>query len=120
MSRSVIAEPAKAALRKARRAERPPREVCPFCLVDHHVLGRKHDPHFIVRPCEYHHELLHDQMLDVGVELQFEPNPVRRQVEILKIEALYCRQQADYYRDWADAKDRQVEALLKYLWENTK
>src|SRR5215469_8495751 len=120
MSRSVIAEPAKAALRKARRAERPPREVCPFCLVDHHVLGRKHDPQFIVRPCEYHHALIHDQMLDAGVDLQFQQDPVRRQIEILKIESFYYRQQATYYRDWADAKDRQAEALLKYLEENTK
>jgi hypothetical protein len=116
----VIAEPAKAALRKTRRAERPRREVCPYCIVDHHFLGRKHDPRFIVRPCEYHHDLIHDQMLDAGVSLQFEPNPVKRQVELLKIEAFYCRQQADYYRDWAEAKERQAEALLKYLEENRK
>ena len=116
----MIAEPAKAALRKARRAERPQREVCFRCLVEHHVLGRKHDPQFIDRPCEYHHALIHDQMLDAGVDLQFEQNPVKRQVQILKIEALSCRQQADFYHDWADAKDRQVEALLKYLDENTK
>jgi hypothetical protein len=114
----VIAEPAKAALRKTRRAERPPREVCPYCLVDHHVLGRKHDSHFIVRPCKYHHAMIHDQMLDAGVDLEFEQNPVKREVEILKIEALYCRQQAIYYRDWADAKERRVEDLLKYLEEH--
>src|SRR5262249_5822184 len=83
------------------------------------VLGRKHDPQFIVSACEYHHALIHDQMLDAGVELQFQPNPVRRQVEILKMEAFYYRQQANQYRDWADAKDRQAEALLKYLEEST-
>jgi len=116
----VIAEPAKAALRKARRAQRLPREVCPFCIVDHHVLGRKHDPQFIVRPCEYHHALVHDQMLDAGVDLQFQPHPVKRQVEILKIEAFLYRQQASHYRVWATAKDRQAEALPKHLEENTK
>lgn len=107
-------------MRKARRAQRPPREVCPFCIVDHHVLARKHDPQFKVRLCEYHHALNHDQMLDAGIDLHSEPNPVRRQVEILKIEALHYRQQADHYRDWAEAKERQIETLLKYLEENTK
>ena len=116
----MIAEPAKAALRKVRRAQRPPREVCPFCIVDHHVLGRKHDPQFMVRACEYHHALVHDQMLE-EVDLRSQQNPVRRQVEILKIEAFYYRQQADHYRDWANAKERQAEALLKYLEsENTE
>lgn len=116
----MIAEPAKAALRKARRAKRPPREVCPFCIADHHVLGRKHDPQFIVQVCEYHHGLDHDQMLDAGVDLRYQQNPVRRQVEMLKIEAVYHRQQADRHRDWADAKERQAEALLKYLEGNAK
>jgi hypothetical protein len=116
----VIAEPAKAALRKARRAKRPSREVCPLCIVDHHVLGRKHDPQFIARECEYHHGIDHDQMLDAGVELRSQQNPVRRQVEMLKIEALYHRQSADRQRDWADAKERQAEALLKYLEEKAK
>jgi hypothetical protein len=74
----------------------------------------------MVRLCEYHHELIHDQMLDAGVDLRFQQNPVKRQVEILKIEAFYYRLQADHYRDWADAKDRQVEQLLKYLEEDTK
>lgn len=114
------AEPAEAALRKARRAERPSREVYPFCLIDHHVLGRRHDLQFIVRACECHHALIHDQMLDAGLDLQFEQNPVKRQVEHLKIESFYYRQQADHYRDWADAKDRQAQNLLKYLVENTK
>lgn len=116
----MIAEPAKAALRRARRAQHPPREVCPFCIVDHHVLGRRHDPQFIVRACEYHHALTHDQILDAGVDLHFQQDPVRRQVEILKIESLHYRQQADDYRDWADAKERQAESLLKYLEENAK
>jgi hypothetical protein len=116
----LIAEPAKAALRKARRAQRPPREVCPFCIADHHVLGRKHDPQFVVCACEYHHALIHDQMLDAGIDLKFQPNPVRRQVEILKMEAFYYRQQSNHYRDWADAKERQADALLKYLEENRK
>ena len=115
----MIAEPPKAALRKTRRARRSPREVCPFCIVDHHLLGRKHDDQFIRKPCEYHHALVHDQMLDAGVDLQFQQDPVRRQVEILKIEAFYYRQQADYYRDWADAKKRQAEALLRYLERET-
>ena len=116
----MIAEPAKAALRKARRAQRPPREMCPFCIVDHHVLGRKHDPQFIVRACEYHHGLDHDRMLDAGVDLGRQQNPVRRQVEILKIEALCHREQAEFHRDWADAKERQAEDLLKYLEEKAK
>lgn len=116
----MIAEAAQAALRKARRAKRPPREVCPFCIVDHHFLGRKHDPQFIVRACEYHHGLDHDQMLDAGVDLRSQQNPVKRQVEMLKIEAIYHREQANRHRDWADAKERQVESLLKYLEEEEK
>ena len=116
----MTAEPAKAALRRARRAARPPREVCPFCMVDHHVLGRKHDFQFMVRTCQYHHALTHDGMLDAGINLEPIEDAVRRQVEILKIEAFYYRQQANHFRDWADAKDRQAEALLKYLEENTK
>jgi hypothetical protein len=62
----------------------------------------------------------HDQMLDATVDLRCQQNPVRRQVEILKTEALCHRQQADFHRDWADAKGRQAEALLKYLEEETK
>ena len=116
----MIAEPAKAALRRARQAERPPREVCLYCLIEHHVLGRRHDPRFIVRPCEYHHDLTHDRLLDAGIDLRFQQNPVQRQVEILKIEAFYHREQANLYRDWADAKDRQAAELLKYVEENTK
>jgi hypothetical protein len=116
----VIAEPAKAALRKARRAQRPPRKVCPLCIVDHHVIGSKHDPQFIVQLCEYHHALTHDGMLDAGIDLQLIENPVKRQVEVLKIEAFYYRQQANLYRDWADAKERQAEDLRRYLEDNTK
>ena len=59
-------------------------------------------------------------MLDAGINLEPIEDTVRRQVEILKIEAFYYRQQANHFRDWADAKDRQAEALLKYLEENTK
>lgn len=93
--------------------------MCPFCIVEHHVLGWKHDPQFKVRPCEYHHALTHDQLLDAGVDLQSRPDPVRRQIEILKIEAVYYSRQADYYRDWAKAKQRQAEELLKHLESGT-
>jgi len=116
----VIAEPAKAALRRARRAQRPPRKVCRLCLEEDHVLGKNHDPHFTEYLCQKHHASKHDQTLDAGIDLQLQQNPVRRQVEILTIEAFYYRQQADHYRDWADAKERQAEALLKYLEENTQ
>lgn len=116
----MIAEPAKAALRKARRAERPPRKVCVECIVEHHFLGRKHDPHFIVDACEYHHSLVHDEWLDAGIDPKLKQNAVERQIEILKIEAFYFRRKADQYRDWADAKERQADALQKYLEENPK
>jgi hypothetical protein len=93
--------------------------VCPYCIVDHHVLGRKHDPYFIERICEYHHALIHDQTTDDEIDFQFEENPVRREVEILKVEAIYHRQQADLHRDWAAANERRAEALLKYLESDT-
>ena len=64
--------------------------------------------------------MIHDGMLDAGIDLEAIPDPVRRQVEILKIEAFYFRQQADLYRDWADAKERQAENLRRYLEDNTK
>jgi hypothetical protein len=116
----LIEEPAKTALRRVRRAERPPRKVCRLCVEEDHVLGRNHDPYFTEYLCPKHHALKHDQMLDAGVDLRFQQNPVRRQVEILKMEAFYHRQQMEHHRSWADAKERQAEALRKYLEENTK
>jgi hypothetical protein len=104
----VIAEPAKAALRRARRAERAPRKVCPFCFEGHHALGENHDPHLIIHICEYHHNLIHDQMLDEGVDLRSEQHPVRRQAMMLKAEAVF-------FRNFAASKERQADALLKYL-----
>jgi hypothetical protein len=104
----VIAEPAKAALRKARRAQRPPRKFCPLCFEEHHLLGKKNDPHLIIELCQYHHASIHDQMLDEGIDLRVQLNPVMRQAMKLKAEAVF-------FRNFAEAKERQAETLLKYL-----
>ncbi len=115
------AEPAKAALRQARRAQRPPQEECPYCLIEHHVLGRKHDSRFIIRPCEYHHALVHEQLRDAGTNLLAQKHPVRRQIEILKVEAFYLRHLAQYMSDWSQAMERQIADLERYLeQEKTK
>ncbi len=109
----MIEEPAKAALRRARRAERSPRKVCPLCFEGHHALGENHDPYLIIEICEYHHTTIHDQMLDAAVDLRSQDNPVIKQAMMLKSEAVF-------FRNFAESKERQAEALLKYLEENTK
>lgn len=101
----MIEEPAKAALRHARRAERPRRKVCPMCFEGHHPLGENHETQLIIDLCKYHHSLIHDQMLDAGVDLRFEQNPVRRQAMMLKAEAVF-------FRDFAESKDRQADATM--------
>ena len=74
-------------------------------LVDHHLLGRNHDPDSKLFLCQNCHALAHENLLNAEVDLEPEPNPVKRVAEMLRAEAVH-------HEMMADAKRRQA-ALLK-------
>ena len=73
-------------------------------LVDHHELGRSHDPDSTVFVCRNCHALAHEKLLDAGVDLQPESDPVQRVAMMLRAEAVHLEM-------LADAKRRQAALL---------
>jgi hypothetical protein len=113
--------PARAARRKTELQERlgSERPRCMYCgcaepltlrpvtrkfLVDHHLLGRNHDPDSTIFLCQNCHALAHENLLDVEVDLEPEPNPVKRVAKMLRAEAMHLEMMAI-------AKRRQAELL---------
>jgi hypothetical protein len=113
--------PARAARRKTELQERlgSERPRCKYCgcaepvvlrpvtrkfLVDHHLLGKNHDPDSKVFVCLNCHALVHENLLVAGVDLEPEPNPIKRVAEMLRAEAVH-------YEMMATAKRRQVALL---------
>jgi hypothetical protein len=104
-------------LRERLGAERP---VCIYCgcaelvalrrvsrkfLQEHHVLGRHHDPRLTVFVCLNCHALLHDEMLpEAEVNLEPEPDPVKRVATMLRAEAVH-------FEMLASSKRRQAALL---------
>jgi hypothetical protein len=120
MARNHDHRPARNPARAARRetelreklgAERP---VCIYCgyaepvvmrrvsrrfLLEHHVLGRQHDPLLTVFVCLNCNALLHQEMLpDAEVDLRPEPDPVRRVATMLRAEAVHLEMLASSKR----------------------
>ena len=111
--------PARAARRKAELREKLGVEqpVCFYCgyaepvalqrvsrkfLADHHQLGRKHDPDSTVLVCRNCHALAHETLLDAGVGLRPEGDPVQRVATMLRAEAVHFEMMAATKRQQAE------------------
>jgi hypothetical protein len=80
------------------------RRVTRKFLVDHHLLGRNHDPDSQLVLCQNCHALAHENLLDAEVDLEPESNPVKRVAMMLRAEAMH-------FEMMADAKRRQAALL---------
>ncbi len=113
--------PVRAARRKTELSERlgAERPRCMYCgcaelvalrpvtrkfLVDHHLLGRNHDPDSRLFLCQNCHALAHENLLDAEVDLEPEPNPIMRVAKMLRAEAVH-------FEMMASAKRRQAALL---------
>lgn len=124
----MIIRPSRNPARAARRetevcqrlgAERP---ACIYCghaelvalrrvsrkyLREHHVLGRNHDSDLTVFVCLNCHALVHDEMLpDADVDLEREPDPIKRVATMLRAEAVHFEMLANSKRKQADLLER--------------
>lgn len=110
--------PARAARRKIELSEGlgGERPVCMYCgcaelsllrrvtrkfLEEHHPLGRNHDPNLTVFVCRNCHALSHEHLLDAGVDLQSESDPIRRVATMLRAEAVHFEMLAQTKRQQA-------------------
>lgn len=113
--------PARAARRKTELRDKlgSERPVCMFCgcaepavlrrvsrkfLEEHHLLGRNHDPNLTAFACLNCHVLAHEGLLDAGVDLRPESNPVKRVATMLRAEAVL-------FEKLARTKNQQAEWL---------
>jgi len=80
------------------------RRVTRKFLVNHHLLGRNHDPDSELILCQNCHALAHENLLDAEVDLEPESDPVQRVAKMLRIEAVHDEMMAD-------AKRRQAAPL---------
>lgn len=98
-------------LRERLGSERP---VCFYCgyaepvalrrvsrkfLPEHHVLGQNHDPDLTVLVCLNCHAFLHERLTEV--DLQPEPDPVKRVATMLRAEAVHFEMLASTKRQQA-------------------
>lgn len=107
--------PVRAARRKAELREKLGSEqpVCFYCgytepvalrqvnrksFVDHHELGRNHDPDSTILVCLNCHALAHEKLLDAEVDLEPERDPVERVATMLRAEAVHFEMLADTKR----------------------
>jgi len=67
----------KTVLRNSRQQVRQPRKVCPFCMEDDHILGRRHNPNLIVEVCQLHHVQLTEGRLAVGADMKKQRKPIK-------------------------------------------
>ena len=77
------------------------RRLCRKCLIKHHQLGRKHDPNLVVLVCLNCHAVLHETLPDAEVDLQHEPDPIKRVATMLRAEAVHCEMVANTKRQQA-------------------
>jgi hypothetical protein len=115
--------PIRAARRKAELHEKlgSERPVCIYCgcaepvalrpvtrkfLVDHHLLGRNHDPNSTVFVCQNCHALAHENLLDADIDLEPEPDPIKRVATMLRAEAVHFEMLASAKRQQAALLER--------------
>jgi hypothetical protein len=60
-----------------------------LCVHDHHTAGQNHDPLLTDQLCEKHHRKIHELLLQAGVSLRFEQNPLKRAALALQAIAIY-------------------------------
>lgn len=118
--------PARAARRKTEFQERlgSERPRCMYCgcaepvalrrvtrkfLVDHHLLGRNHDPDSELILCQNCHALAHENLLDAEVDLEPESNSVKRVAMMLRAEAVHFEMLADTKRNQAELLERKKQ-----------
>ena len=115
--------PARAARRKTELYERlgSVRPRCIYCgcaepvtlrpvtrkfLRDHHVFGRNHDPDSESLLCQNCHALAHENLLNAEVDLEPEPNPVKRVATMLRADAVNLEMLANAKRKQAELLER--------------
>lgn len=118
--------PVRAARRKVELSESfgDERPVCMYCgcaelsllrrvsrkfLEEHHLLGRNHDPNLTVFLCRNCHALSHEHLLDAGVDLQSEPDPIKRVATMLRAEAVHFEMLAQTKRWQADLLEKEEQ-----------
>ena len=82
------------------------RPVSRTLLEEHHLLGRNHDPNLTAFACLNCHTLAHEALLDAGVDLQPESDPVKRVATMLRAEAVVFEMLARTKRQQAEWLER--------------
>jgi hypothetical protein len=116
-------KPIRTARRKERRLVRlgSDHPTCQYCgiaevavlmsvskkfLEDHHVVGDSHDPILTVPLCRNCHYMATENLLQAGVEMLPEKNPVKRAAMMLRGLAVHHEMLAGANRRWADMLER--------------
>ena len=76
---------------------------------DHHLFGRNHDPSLTVIVCLNCHVVQHEKLLDVGVDLRSEANPIRRVATMIRAESVHLEALARAKRRQAALLETQLE-----------
>jgi hypothetical protein len=76
---------------------------------DHHVFGRNHDPDSESLLCQNCHALAHENLLNAEVDLEPEPNPVKRVAKMLRAEAVHFEMLANTKRNQAELLERKKQ-----------
>ncbi|HEV2304198.1 MAG TPA: hypothetical protein VGR93_01645 [Candidatus Acidoferrales bacterium] len=118
--------PVRAARRKVELSENlgDERPVCMYCgcaelpllrrvsrkfLAEHHPLGRNHDPALKGWLCRNCHALSHEKLIDAGVDLRAESDPVKRVATMLRAEAVHFEMLAQTKREQAALLEREEQ-----------
>jgi hypothetical protein len=70
-------------------------------LEDHHVVGEKNDPDFVVPLCLNCHRLVTEGLAQAGIRMCREPNPQKRVAMMLDALAVFLDMLASAVRRWA-------------------
>jgi hypothetical protein len=80
-----------------------------LCIQSHHTAGGNHDPELTAQVCEMHHRAIHEQILQAGISLEYEPDEVKRVAQALRTAAVYDRARADAMDRWASLLEHNLE-----------
>jgi hypothetical protein len=73
------------------------------------VYGRNHDPDSESLLCQNCHALAHENLLNAEVDLEPEPNPVKRVAKMLRAEAVHFEMLANTKRNQAELLERKKQ-----------
>ena len=71
-------------------------------LQQHHSAGQHHDPELTVLICRNCHAILHEGLLQAGVNMRPEPEPILRVATMLDALALFFKMLAAALSKWAE------------------